>query len=46
MDLGTVFKFYRRSSIWVILFYDVSKEDSQALKDEYKELADKMYGIV
>ena len=40
-----MFKFYRRQSIWVLLFYDVSKEDSQVLKDEYKELANKMFGF-
>lgn len=30
----------------MLLFYDVSKEDSQALKEEYIELANKMFGIV
>ena len=41
-----MFKFYRRKEIWVILFYDVSKQDSQDLKDEYKMLAEKMFGII
>jgi len=28
LNLSTVFKFYRRQDIWVILFYDVSKKES------------------
>jgi hypothetical protein len=28
------------------LFYDVSKQESQDLKDEYKLLAEKMFGII
>jgi len=28
------------------LFYDVSKESSRALADEYKLLAEKMFGII
>lgn len=44
--MQTVFKFYRRKEIWTILFYDVSKEESRALKNEYKELSEKMFGII
>ena len=46
LNLSTVFKFYRRQEIWTILFYDVSKQESQDLKDEYKTLAEKMFGII
>lgn len=28
LDLGTVFQFYRRAEIWIMLFYDVSKKES------------------
>lgn len=28
------------------MFYDVSKKESQDLKDEYKLLAEKMFGII
>ena len=28
------------------MFYDVSKQDSRDLKDEYNELASKMFGII
>lgn len=46
MNLGSVFQFYRRQEIWTILFYDVSKAESRELKDEYNELASKMFGII
>ena len=46
LTLSTVFKFYRRQEVWVIFFYDVSKKESQDLKEEYKILAEKMFGIV
>lgn len=46
LNLQTVFKFYRRQEIWTILFYDISKEDSREVKDEYKKLAEKMFGIL
>lgn len=41
-----MFKFYRRQEIWVVLFYDVSKKESQQLKAEYTTLAEKMFGIL
>ena len=41
-----MFQFYRRKEIWVILFYNKSKQDSRNLKDEYKMLAEKMFGIL
>mmetsp|Transcript_780 Transcript_780/g.1389 ORF Transcript_780/g.1389 Transcript_780/m.1389 type:complete len:380 (+) Transcript_780:703-1842(+) len=46
LDLSSVFKFYRRQEIWVILFYDVSKQESRELKQEYTTLAEKMFGIL
>ena len=46
LNLGSVFQFYRRKEIWVVLFYDVSKQDSKKLKDEYRLLAEKMFGII
>jgi thioredoxin-like negative regulator of GroEL len=46
LNLQTVFQFYRRKEIWIILYYDVSKKESQDLKDEYKLLAEKMFGII
>ena len=46
LNLGSVFQFYRRQEIWTILFYDISKKESRDLKDEYNELASKMFGII
>jgi len=44
--LGTVFKFYRRKEIWVMLFYKPDEEESRKIKDEYITLAAKMFGIL
>lgn len=46
LDLGSVFQFYRRKEIWVILFYKSNQEESKKLQEEYKTLADKMFGII
>ena len=46
LNLGSVFQFYRRKEIWVILFYDITKPESKQLKDEYRMLAEKMFGII
>ena len=46
LNLGSVFQFYRRQEIWIILFYDVSKKESQDLKQEYITLSEKMFGIL
>lgn len=45
LGLETIFEFYRRKEIWIILFYN-HKQESKDLKDEYIMLAEKMYGIV
>ena len=46
LDLSSVFQFYRRKEIWVILFYKHLNQESQDLKDEYITLAEKMFGIL
>lgn len=46
LNLNEIFRFYRRKEIWVILFYKWSDEESKRLKDEYRTLAEKMYGII
>ena len=45
LNLGTVFNFYRRKEIWIILFYNPIKEESKNIKDEYITLSEKMFGI-
>lgn len=44
--MNEIFQFYRRREIWVILFYKWSDEESKKLKDEYRALAEKMYGVL
>jgi len=46
LDLGSVFKFYRRQEIWVLYFFDAKKKECQDFKEEYSALADKLYGII
>ncbi len=44
--MNQIFQFYRRREIWTILFYKPGDEASKQLKDEYRTLAEKMYGMV
>lgn len=46
LNLNQIFQFYRRREIWTILFYKPGDEQSKRLKDEYRTLAEKMYGIL
>jgi hypothetical protein len=46
LNLNEIFQFYRRREIWVILFYKWNDEESKKMKDEYKALAEKMYGVL
>lgn len=46
MNLNDIFQFYRRREIWVILYYKWNDQESKNLKDEYRLLAEKMYGVI
>ena len=46
IDLSTIYKFYRRKEIWVMFFHKSNEEASKKIKDEYKLLAEKMFGII
>ena len=46
LNLNQIFQFYRRREIWVLLLYKWSDEESKRLRDEYKLLAEKMYGVI
>jgi hypothetical protein len=46
IDLSNISSFYRRNEIWQILFYDPSKQESKDKADEFKMLAEKLYGII
>lgn len=46
LDMGGLSRFLRRQEVWVILFYKSSQKESLSLKDSYRELARKFYGIL
>ena len=46
LNLNDIFQFYRRREIWVILYYKWNDQESKNLKDEYRLLAEKMYGVL
>ena len=45
MNLGSISKFYRRQEIWTILFMNPAEKNWEEVKDEYKTLSEKMFGI-
>lgn len=46
IDLSTISKFYRRSDIWVVYFFNPKTKKCQDFKSEYVTLAEKFYGII
>ena len=38
--------FYRRQEIWIVYFYDPSKQECKDFKDSYKEISERLYGII
>jgi hypothetical protein len=46
IDLQTISKFYRRSEVWLVLFFKPTEPESLALFQEYRTLSEKMYGIL
>mmetsp|Transcript_11627 Transcript_11627/g.13202 ORF Transcript_11627/g.13202 Transcript_11627/m.13202 type:complete len:238 (-) Transcript_11627:801-1514(-) len=46
LDLGSLSQFYRRSSVWVILFYSSKSKDIEQVSQELKTLASKMHSII
>ena len=45
LNLSSIFQFYRRKEIWVLYFFNPKKKVCQDFKDEYVQVAEKMYGI-
>jgi len=46
LTMGEIAKYYRRNEVWMILFYKSNEKDSKQYKDLWRELAEKLYGIV
>ena len=46
LDLGNVFQFYRRQEIWIIYFFKPDLKECKDFKDSYKELSERLYGII
>jgi len=46
LNMETFGKFYRRQEIWVVYFYKSQLEECKKFEEQYKELAQKMYGII
>lgn len=46
IDMNTLSTFYRRSKVWVMLFYKPASKKTAELATEFKTLVDKMYGVI
>lgn len=46
LDLSSIFQFYRRQEIWILYFMNPKHEATKKFADEYKKLAEKLYGII
>ena len=46
LTMDSLSSFYRRNEVWLILFYKSNDRASKQYKDTYREVAEKLYGIV
>jgi DnaJ family protein C protein 16 len=46
LDMHEVFQFYRRKEIWAIYFYKPENKKALDFEETYKQLAEKMYGVI
>jgi len=46
LTMGSLSGFYRRNEVWIILFYKSNDKTSKTYKDVWREVAEKLYGIV
>lgn len=46
LDLGSIFQFYRRQEIWILYFMNPKTEKTKKFVDVYKQLAEKLYGMI
>lgn len=46
INIQFVSKFYRRNQVWLIFFFKTDSEECKKIRDEYKTVSQKLYGIV
>ena len=46
INIQTVTKFYRRNQVWILFFFKSDDEKCKKIRDEFKVMAEKMYGVV
>jgi len=46
LSMDNLASFYRRNEVWLILFYKSHDRASQGYKDAWREVAEKLYGII
>ena len=46
LNLGSISQFYRRKEVWIILFYEGGSSEAVNFKEEYTQMAEKLYGII
>jgi thioredoxin-like negative regulator of GroEL len=46
LDLSSIFQFYRRQEIWILYFMNPKSDTTKKFADVYKQLAEKLYGII
>ena len=46
INIQSVRSFYRRNQVWIIFFFKTDQEECKKIRDEFKTLSEKMYGII
>lgn len=46
LRMNTLSSFYRRNEVWLVFFYKYNDKSVLNYKDVYREVAEKLYGIV
>lgn len=46
LDLGSLKSLYKRNEIWMVEFYSLKSKACEELKEEWIEMANKLYGII
>lgn len=46
LSMNNLASFYRRNEVWLILFYKSNNRESKGYKDVWREVAEKLYGII